>query len=166
MCGSSTWSDHKLVKCKLALRMKTPRHTRRQQSAKKLNIAKLESTETRALLSSQLQEAYAVSRNPGTNATTFWNSFKSTTLKVAEGVLGAPDRKHCDWFDENDPLIKPLLAHLHDTHLQAIEDKSNTERADAYRACKQQAQKFAHHAKQLVEGKSSGHARGCQQTRL
>ena len=44
MCGSSTWSDHKLVKCKLALRMKTPRHTRRQQSAKKLNIAKLMST--------------------------------------------------------------------------------------------------------------------------
>ena len=141
MCGSSTWPDHKLVKCKLSLCMKTPRHTHRQQSAKKLNIDKLKSTETRAVLSSQLQEAYAVSGNPGTNATTFWDSFKRTTLKVAEGDLAAPARKYCDWFDDNDPLIKQLLADLHDTHLQAIEDMSNTELGDAYRSCKQQAQK-------------------------
>ena len=55
-----------------------------------------------------------------------------TTLKVAEDVLGCPDRKHRDWFDENDPLIKPLLTHLHDVHLQAIEDKGNVEKANAY----------------------------------
>ena len=141
MCGSCTWSDHKLVKCKLALRIKAPRHIRRHQPPKKLNIARLRSTETRELLSTQLQQAYATSGNPGTDATTFWDSFKSTTLKVAENVLGAPDRKHRDWFDENDPLIKPMLTHLHDTHLQAIDDRSNTELADAYRACKQQTQK-------------------------
>ena len=141
MCGSCTWSDHKLVKCKLALRIKAPRHVRRHQPTKKLNIARLRSTETRELLSTQLQQAYATFGNPGTDATTFWDSFKSTTLKVAENVLGAPDRKHRDWFDENDPLIKPLLANLHETHLQAIEDRSNTALADAYRVCKQQAQK-------------------------
>lgn len=82
MCGSCTWSDHRLVKCKLAIRAKAPRHLRRQKSAKKLNIARLTSTETRAMLSSKLQEAYAAAESTGTNATALWNSFKSVHLKL------------------------------------------------------------------------------------
>ena len=140
MCGSCTWSDHRLVKCKLALSIKTLRHISRQKPSKKLNISRLKSTETCVLLSSKLQEAYAATENSGT-ATALWGSFKSITLKVAEDVLGFPERKHRDWFDESDTLIKPLLANLHNLHLQAIEDRSNVELADAYRTCKQQAQK-------------------------
>ena len=34
MCGSCIWSDHRLVKCKLALRTKTSRHTCRVKPAK------------------------------------------------------------------------------------------------------------------------------------
>ena len=60
---------------------------------------------------------------------------------MAEDILGAPVRKHRDWFDENDSQIKPLLANLHDLHLRAIEDRSNAELAVAYRACKQEAQR-------------------------
>ena len=60
---------------------------------------------------------------------------------MAEDVLGAPVRKHRDWFDENDSQIKPLLANLHDLHLRAIKDRSNAELAVAYRACKQEAQR-------------------------
>ena len=141
MCGSCTWSDHRLVKCKLALRAKVPRHPCRQQTTKKLNIARLKSTETRVLLSTKLQEAYAAAGSTGTDATALWNSLKSVTLKVAADVLGSPDRKHRDWFDENDPLIKPMLSNLHDLHVQAIEDKSNVELANAYRTHKQEVQK-------------------------
>ena len=140
MCGSCTWSDHRLIKCKLALRAKAPRHLRRQKAAKKLDIAKLKSTETRVMLSSKLSEAYTAAGSSGTDSAAMWDSFKSITLKVAEDVLGSPERKHRDWFDENDSLIKPLLANLHDLHLQAIEDRSNDELANAYRTSKQQAQ--------------------------
>ena len=141
MCGSCTWSDHRLVKCKLALRIKKPRHTHRLKPAKKLNIAKLKSVECRELLSSKLQEAYAAAGNLGTDSTAFWNSFKSITSKVSVDVLGTPERKNRDWFDESDPLIKPLLDNVHTLHLQVVDDRSNDERANAYRASKQQAQK-------------------------
>ena len=141
MCGSSTWSDHRLVKTKLALRVKVPRHLHRLKPAKKLDIAKLRSMETRSKLSLKLQEAYSSADNPGLNAADTWNTFKNLTLKVSEEVLGFPERKHRDWFDENDSLIKPLLTHLHELHIEAIEDKSDTVKADAYRTCKQQAQK-------------------------
>ena len=141
MCGSCTWSDHRLVKCKLALRVKATRHLRRQKSAKKLNIDRLISTETRVLLSTKLQEAYAATDSTATDATALWDSFKSTTLKVAADVLGAPQRKHRDWFDENDPLIKPMLTNLHDLHIQAVDDSRNVELANAYHMQKQEAQK-------------------------
>ena len=141
MCGSCTWSDHRLVKCKLALRAKVTRHLCRQKPAKKLNIGRLKSTETCAILSSKLRKAYTAAERTGTDSAALWDSFKSTTLKVAEDVLGSPERKHCDWFDENDPFIRPLLTDLHELHLQAIEDQSNDELKVAYRTRKQEVQK-------------------------
>ena len=142
MCGSCTWSDHRLVRAKLSLRPKIVRHIRRQKPAKKLDIAKLKSVETREMLGTKLQEAYAAAdQNAGASTTHIWKTFKSTTLQVSEEVLGSPERKHRDWFDENDTLIKPLLTALHGKHLEAIEDKSNSTKATAYRECKQQAQK-------------------------
>ena len=62
-------------------------------------------------------------------------------MKVTMDVLGFPERKHRDWFDENDPFIKPLLSQLHDLHIKWVEDKHNTAVANAYHTCKQQAQK-------------------------
>ena len=141
MCGSCTWSDHKLVKSKLALRAKLPRHLHRLKPAKKPDIAKLKSKEIQLKLSLKLQEAYTDAGSLGSNAATTWDTFKNITLKVTEDVLGVPGRKHRDWFDENDPLIKPILNQLHELHIEAINDKSNTIKADAYRTCKQQAQK-------------------------
>ena len=141
MCGSCTWSDHRLVKCKLALRAKVSQRRRRIKPAKKLNIARLKSTETRLMLASKLQEAYANTSCHGPNAVATWETFKNITLKVAEEVLGSPERKHRDWFDENDLLIRPLLTQLHELHIEAIEDRSNIDTANAYRTCKQQAQK-------------------------
>ena len=141
MCGSCIWSDHRLVKCKLALQTKTSRHTCRVKPAKKLDIAKLKSGDCSRNLATKLQEAYANTVVLGSNAKATWDTFKDVTLKTAEIVLGSPDRKHRDWFDENDLVIKPILAKLHDLHDKVIENKNDTVLADEYRMCKQQAQK-------------------------
>ena len=141
MCGSSVWSDHRLVRSKLALQAKVSRHLRRLKPARKPDITKLKSMEIRSSLASKLQQAYAASSSPELNSAATWDLFKNTTLKVTMEVLGFPERKHRDWFDENDPLIKPLLTQLHDLHIQWIKDKRNTVLADAYHTCKQQAQK-------------------------
>ena len=143
MCGSSTWSDHKLVKCKLNIRAKVPRHTSRLKPVQKLNTDRLKSMENREKLGAKLRDAYANMDRPstGTTAAENWDTFKKTTFEVAKDVLGTPDRKHKDWFNENDPLIKPLLTNLHDLHLQATEDRGNADLSAAYRTCKQQVQK-------------------------
>ena len=139
MSGACTWSDHKLVKCKLTLRAKAPQHRRRLKPQRKFDVSKLNCIEVRTTLATKLQQAYA-NIDTHTTATASWDAFKNTTLKVAEDVLGFPVRKHRDWFDENNTLIKPLLNQLHDLHIEAINDVSNIEKADAYRTCKQQVQ--------------------------
>ena len=141
MCGSSVWSDHRLVRSKLALKAKVSRHLHRLKPARKPDLAKLKSPLVRSNLCSKLREAYAATDSSDLNAAATWDLFKNTTHKIMIDVLGFPERKHRDWFDENDPLIKPLLTHLHDLHIQTIEDKSNANIANAYRTCKQQAQK-------------------------
>ena len=139
MCGACTWSDHKLVKCKLALRAKTPQRNHRLKPSRKLDVSKLGCAEVRSTLASKLQLAYETIETHQT-ATGSWNAFKDATLKVAEEVLGSPLRKHRDWFDENNTSIKPLLNQLHNLHMEHINDRSNAAKADAYRACKQKVQ--------------------------
>ena len=136
MCGSHTWSDHRLVRCKLNLRAKLPRHTRRLKPTMKLNIEKLKSADCREMLEERLKQAFATVESTGTSAAETWDVLKTTTYEVAKDVLGSPVRKHRDWFNENDPLIKPLLTNLHDLHLQYIEDKDNEELKMEYHTCK------------------------------
>ena len=142
MCGSCTWSDHRLVKCKLNLRSRVQRHRRRLTPVKKLNIDRLKSCQTREKLASDLRSAYETLDRPTNNsASENWAIFKNATYTVAEDVLGSPARKHKDWFNENDPVINPLLTNLHGLHLEWIEDRDNTVLKTAYKICKQQAQK-------------------------
>ena len=139
MCGACTWSDHKLVKCKLTLSAKTPQHRVRLKPQRKFDVSKLNCAEVRSTLATKLQQAYETISTHAT-ATASWDAFKNTTLKVAEEVLGFPVRKHRDWFDENNTLIKPLLDQLHELHNVAINDSANIAKATTYRACKQQVQ--------------------------
>ena len=136
MCGSSTWSDHRLVRSKLALRAKPSRQLHRLKPLKKLDIGKLKSMGTRANIATKLHDAYLASDWLDLDATANWDNFKNITLKITEEVLGFPARKHRDWFDENYALIKPLLTKLHDLHVKYIKDKINLTKADAYRNCK------------------------------
>lgn len=139
MCGACTWSDHKLVKCKLALSAKAPQHRHRQKPQRKFDVSKLNCADVRSILATRFQQAFETIDTHQT-AMASWDAFKDVTLKVAEDVLGFPVRKHRDWFDENNTLIKPLLDQLHDLHTEAISDSSNAAKADAYRACKQLVQ--------------------------
>ena len=142
MCGSCTWSDHRLVKSKLTLHFKTPQLRYRVKPRRRPDVAKLKSPEVRLKLASKLQEAYdSTEARPVDTASSIWENFKDITLKVTEEVLGFPERKHRDWFDENDVFIKPLLDQLHHLHIEATDDRNNIEKANAYICCKKLVQK-------------------------
>ena len=139
MCGACTWSDHKLVKCKLAIRGKAPQRRSRLKPQGKFDVTKLNIPGVQSTLAAKLRQAYEATDTHQT-AVASWDSFKDITLKVTEDVLGFPERKHRDWFDENNTLIKPLLNQLHILHAEAISDSTDNAKANVYRSCKQQVQ--------------------------
>ena len=140
MCGSTVWSDHRLVRAKLAFKIKAPQHRHRLKPKKKPDLSKLKSPIVRETLSIKLQESYDAADLPAATATASWDIFKDITLKIAEEVLGHPTRKHRDWFDENDPLIKPLLHTLHTLHIDSIENSADAAKDELYRRKKREVQ--------------------------
>ena len=146
MCGSSTWTDHKLIRSKLALRPKKAQQRHRLKPRRKLDVGKLRSEEVRTSLASKLQQCLDTADVTCATAKEKCDHFSKTTLRVAEEVLGYPERKHRDWFDENDPHIKPLLTQLHDLRVKAI-NSSTDAITTAYRSSKQAVQKALRHMK-------------------
>ena len=142
MCGSTVWSDHRLVRSKIAFKIKAPQHRHRLKPKKKPDLSKLQSPVVRETLAIKLQEGYDAADLPAATATASWDIFKDITLKISEEVLGYPTRKHRDWFDENDPLIKPLLHNLHNLHIDFIEDSTDDAKAELYRAQKREVQTY------------------------
>ena len=139
MCGPCAWSDHKLVKCKMALKAKKLVRHFRQNLVCKLNVNKLQSKEVSKQFAKRLSKA--ISQSPtGENAEGTWTKHKDLTMKIAKAVLGPVRKTHRDWFDENDDKIQPLLDDLHDLKTQNIRNKDNNVIAGAYRACKQRVQ--------------------------
>ena len=139
--GACAWSDHRLVKSEIAFRVKIPRQKRANPAHKKLDVEKLKSLEVREELAHKLTEAFSGEDVLNTSLDAKWDSFKTTTMRVSEEVLGKPKRKHRDWFDENDPEILPLLNKLHDLHLEWHDDKANQDKHKEYATCKQQVQR-------------------------
>ena len=139
MCGPCSWSDHKLVKCKMALKIPKPKHRARVKDGTKLNISKLQSEEYKITLSEKLTNTLT-KETVCANAEATWAKHKDLTSKIAQAVLGPVKKSHKDWFDDNNDKIKPLLEELHDLRDQSIMDKDNSILASAYRSCKQKVQ--------------------------
>ena len=139
MCGPCSWSDHKLVKCKMALKIKKRIHHSKAKTAPKLNVAKLRSKEVSEQLAKRLSDANGDSTGDD-DVETAWSKHKDLTLSIAKATIGPVRRTHRDWFDENNDIIKPLLEELHDLKVQYIRDKDDGIIAASYKACKQAVQ--------------------------
>ena len=124
MCGPCAWSDHKLVKCKMALKAKKPVRHFRQKLVSKLNVDKLQSKEVSKQFANKLSIAISQTAT-GENAEDTWSKHKDLTMKIAKAVLGPVRKTHRDWFDENDDKIQPLLDDLHDLKNQNISKKGD-----------------------------------------
>ena len=139
MCGPCAWSDHKLVKCKMALKTKKPIHHSKPKTIPKLNVARLHCKDISHQLAMGLSNA-KIEDAVGVNAEDTWSKHKELTMKIAKATLGPVRRTHKDWFDENDSAIQPLLNELHDLKVRNIKDKDDHILAATYKACKQKVQ--------------------------
>ena len=139
MRGANCWTDHRLVRSKLSLKIR-PQH-RRTPPRKKLDIKALSNPELTELLRRNLAENLSNS-DTSQDVNNFWSSTQEAVLKAAEDSLGFATRRHEDWFDENAPNIHTLIAaknkahnaYLATPHSELLKTQLSTIRAETQRA--------------------------------
>ena len=137
MRGAECWTDHFLLRSKLALRIRPP--IRRQAAKKKLNCALLENEEVRR----RFEETNAESmRAPLPIAIEEgWQKFSETLMETGKNVLGFATRKNRDWFDSNMDNIKLLLSKKHKALAAHLANRTSDHLREEWRQARSAAQR-------------------------
>jgi hypothetical protein len=144
MRGTDCWSDHRLVRCTVALNLCPPKHRHACARRKKLDVSLLKVQDAKIQLQSKLDAVLASDPAQHDNPATIeeeWADIRDTTYQTAAEVLGFKvGRHHQDWFDEQDVEARALLDTMHATHLAWINDKNSTAKKSAYTKARQASQ--------------------------
>ena len=154
MRGSGWLSDHLLVRSVMKLHVTLPERRQRQPQARKFNVNALADADKAKELSEELRSQINIDFDTNEAAPDdardiedLWKRFRDSILNVATEVLGFVERKHQDWFDENDEEIEPLLNAMHVAHRNFIGNKQSSVLKKAYLESKRSAQRRLRHMK-------------------
>ena len=127
MCGADCWTDHRLVLCKLQLRLAPKRRPQGRKTLARLNVQKLKTKETSRQLAQEL-ERNAESIGIDEDVEKSWESFHKVVYDTALETLGKNQRKHQDWFDENETEIAVLIEEKNRLHKSVLSNNTSTNR--------------------------------------
>ncbi|XP_049869331.1 uncharacterized protein LOC126369082 [Pectinophora gossypiella] len=108
MRGAQGWTDHQLVRSKLRLQLRTPRRAAHKIPAK-LDCQKLIHD---VQLTEELDDAFNTDMPDIAEDAPVderWRSFAEHLHSCALRVIGKPERRNQDWFDDSDMEIKKLV---------------------------------------------------------
>ena len=124
----------------MRLTFKGRKHRCGTKPRKKLEVTRLKSVDIQRQLENMMDKVIKEQIETALNVDETWNKLRDTVYQGALDVLGTTQRKHRDWFDENDVEEATILRKMHESHLQWINDRESAAKADTYRHHKQSAQ--------------------------
>ena len=100
----------------------------------KLNTSKLRNTSHAESLVQVMDNTLAQSSED--NETPCWTSFQHVVYDTANASLGKHEKKHQDWFDPNDQILRDLMAKRVQSHQRVLQIRSTRSPLQAYKdAC-------------------------------
>ena len=103
MRGANCWTDHQMLRSKVAFRIRQKHNRQGTSKPTKLNIAKLSTTSHRESFGQEMDSALAQwEEKENSTPDEEWEALQQVVYNTAKTYLGKPDRKHQDWFDPND----------------------------------------------------------------
>ena len=139
MCGAECWTDHRLLLAKLNLKIKPIRRPQSSKSHKKLNIQKILQQSTKDQLAEEMSKQLETLQTSN-DIEEDWKLLKEITYSTALSVLGPTQRKHQDWFDQNDEEIGILLEKKHASHKALLSDPTSIAKKTAFNKCRSTVQ--------------------------
>ena len=106
MPSADYYTDHRLVRCKVAFALKSPPKKKGPQT-KKLQVHKFRDPRVRNNLQVMFEERFHCVT--AAELEEQWKQMKTILQETTAEVVGLSTRKHQDWFDEADKEIQELL---------------------------------------------------------
>ena len=79
----------------------------------------------------------ALTQSSEDNETPCWTSFQQVVYDTAKSSLGKHDKKHQDWFDPIDQIIRDIMAKRDQAHQRVLQIRSTRSAVHAYKdACR------------------------------
>ena len=133
MPSADCYTDHKLVRCKVAFVFKSP-PKRKGPQTKKLQVHKLRDPRVKNNLQVMLEERLhcVTAAEPEEQ----WKQMKIILQETTDEVVGLSTRKHQDWFDGADKEIQDLLEKKRSCHNHLLAKPGDQAAKAAYKtAC-------------------------------
>ena len=138
MRGANCWTDHQMLRSKVAFSLRQKQTKRGPRKPSKLNTAKLYSISHIESFVEEIDDALTkLEKREGLSPDEEWAALQQVVYNTARASLGKPDRKHQDWFDPSDQELQHLMEKRDQAHQRVIQTRSTRSTAAAYKdACR------------------------------
>jgi hypothetical protein len=139
MRGANCWTDHQMLRSKVAFAIRKKHKKQGPSKPIKLNTAKLRLAKERERLKEEMDSKTAdLDYGNCPTPEESWDTLQQVVYSTAKTCLGKPDRKHQDWFDPSDQKLRDLLEKRDKAHQKVIQTRSTRSTVAAYTdACRQ-----------------------------
>ena len=110
MRGANCWTEHQMLRSKVAFRIRQKHNRQGTSTLTKLNIAKLSTTSHRESFEQEMDSALAQWEKENSTPDEEWAALQQVVYNTAKTYLGKPDTKYQDWFDPNDQELHTLMS--------------------------------------------------------
>ena len=137
MRGANCWTDHQMLRSKVAFRIRQKHNRQGTSKPTKLNTSKLSSTSRRESFDKKMDSALPQWEKKNSTPDEEWAALQQVVYNTAKTYLGKPDRKHQDWFDPNGQELQTLMSRRDQAHQRVLQTRSTRSTTAAYKdACR------------------------------
>ena len=138
--GTEQWSDHRLVRSMLKIQIQSKPRRSKATAPKKINFSALKDPVTASSFTQKLDNA--VERcSISDDVEASWKDLKDVMYETSLGVLGLPERKNQDWFDDSNSETSQIIDAMHVAHKKFMGNKNCKVAKNSYLSAKRSAQK-------------------------
>jgi len=131
MRGAECWTDHRLVRSTVRLEIRPP--VRKHKPKKKLNVNACQDPSSQHALQQVIADK--LSCIPDTDPTVVkdtpsltadWTLICDSLKEASAETIGFTNRKHQDWFDDNNQQIRDLLQAKNEVHAAKLRNPTSS----------------------------------------